>query len=308
MAQIVVIGSNGSSVQNGLGEFILADFGTQDPSQGRYVGTQGFYDLMAKLATLQVGAAPVIRLALTTGPFVVPLAGMPATGWDFRGGWITSFYGTTGSVVLDCPPGVLLDNLFGIGGTMFGLGAVVLRIAPPPGTGVLNFSVLPPGAAWITTIGSGSAVDHSTSTGAYLRGPNANTTCVLVSANSQQNTGIVPPLTGPLLELGNTDGAVLAQFGTNGLPNGSLVGGGPGSTLLNIYDASANPNTDNIAVFAPGFTGGGGVIPFSFVYGQFVQYVAANPAFWAGPSPANVNATLERLAAAVSGLLGGPIP
>lgn len=323
----------GSGGGPGVGEFIHADFGTQDEAQGRYVGTQGWVDLMAKLATIQIGASPVVRLAYTTGPFTVPLAGMPTNGWDFRGGSLTSFYGATGAVTLNVPPGVKLDNLFGIGGTFLGNGAVVVKIAPPSGTNVLNFSALPTGAAWIFVIGGGSAIDHSTDTGTLMQGPDANTTMVLVAAFSQQNTGLAPPLSGPLLTLGATDGAVSAQVGFGGLPDNWLVGGGPGSTLLRIYDASANPNTPNIGTWAPGFTGGGGINDFSFTLGKFIAYddafispplgattvqgaidalkaqpyTAGTPADWSG-APATLGAALDRLASAVAGLLGGPIP
>ncbi len=207
---------------SGLGDFVFSDFGTQDPIQGRYTSWPA---LMAKLATLQLGASPVIRFALASGPFTVPLTDMPVTGWDIRGGSFTSFYGATGAVVVDCPPGVMFDNLFRIGGSSLGDGAVVVKIAPPAGTHVLNFSALPPGGAHIFVIGGGSAIDHSTDVGALMKGPNDGTTMVLVSAGSQQNTGIVPPLTGPLLELGANDGAVGGQLVTGGLPDGWLAGG-----------------------------------------------------------------------------------
>lgn len=289
----------------GVGEFIFADFGTQDESQGRYTS---WTDLMAKLATLQIGASPLIRLAFTTGPFTVPLVGMPPLGWDFRGGWITSFYGASGAVVLNCPPGVMFDNLFGIGGQSLGNGAVVMQIAPPAGTQVLNFSALPPGSAYIFVIGSGSAIDHSIDVGTLMKGPDANTTMVLVSSASQQNTGLAPPLSGPLLEIGATDGAVGAQLLFGGLPDGWLVGGGPGSSLLNIYDLNANALTNDIATWCPGFTGGGGVVPFTFGKASLVGYTAANPADWDVSAPTEVNAAIDRLASAVSGLLGGPIP
>lgn len=326
----------------GSGELIFADFGTQDEAQGRYTS---WTDLMAKLATIQFGASPVVRLALTTGPFTVPLAGMPVNGWDLRGGSFTSFYGASGSVVLDCPPGVMFDNLFGIGGASLGEGSVLLKIAPPAGTQVLNFSALPLGAAYIFVIGGGSAIDHSTDVGAFMKGPDASTTMVLVSAGSQQNTGLLPPLSGPLLEIGATDGAVGGQLLFGGLPDGWLVGGGLGSTLLNIYDINANTATNDIASWCPGFTGGGGVIPFTFGKSLLLSYDDAavppaigvadvqaaldffkvvtqgtgaqvlydasfggNPGDWTGAPPPSLGAAIDRLAAAVAGLLGGTIP
>jgi len=329
----------GASAVLGVGEFVFADFGTQDEAQGRYTS---WTDLMAKLATIQFGAAPVVRCAFTTGPFTVPLAGMPANGWDFRGGHVSSFFGATGVVVLDCPPGVKLDNLFSFGGETLGQGTVVIKIAPPPGTGVLEFTALPPGAAWIHVIGGGSFVDHSTDTGAYMRGDNTGRSCVMVTAEAMQNAELSFPLSGPLVELGATDGAVGVQWGNGGLPTGWLAGGGPGSDLLNFYDDGANPDTDNLAVWCPGFTGGGVVTSLSWTLAKWAAYDDAaispplgatnaqaaidvlklatkgngsgmlyTPAYagdWDTSDPPNVQAALDRLANAVAGLLGTPIP
>lgn len=292
-ATVSLVGQGGSS------ELVLADFGTQDVTQGRYTD---WYDLMAKLASLQFGASPKIRLALETGPFTVPLAGMPPTGWDFRGGNLTSFYGASGTEVLNVPAGVKLDNLFGMGGAALGDGAVIMKIDPPPGTSVLEFSALPVGTAFIFVIGGGSGVDHSTNTGALMRGPNASTTMVLVSNSSQQNTGLVPPLSGPLLELGATDGAVGVQFNFGGLPDNWLVGGGLGSGLLSIFDTSANVNTKNPGVWVPGFTGGGGTIYFNFDKAQFLNYTPTSLPNWSGIAPDSVADALDRIAAAI-----GPI-
>jgi hypothetical protein len=295
-----------ATIAGGIGDFVFSDFGAQDPAQGRYTS---WSDLMAKLATLQFGAAPTVRLALTTGPFTVPSVGMPVNGWDFRGGRLTSFYGATGAVQVIVPAGVMFDNLFAIGGALLGDGAVVLKIDPPAGTNVLNFSALfAPGSAWIHVIGGGSLVDHSTNVGAYMKGPDASVTMVLVASGSQQNTGLAPPLTGPLLELGSTDGAVGVQYWTGGLPDGWLVGGGVGSTLLSIHDTAANPNTGNPGVWVPGFTGGGGVLEFNYDLSKFLRYQAGNPADWVGAPPTDVQSALDRISAAVAGLLGGPIP
>ena len=58
----------------GSGGLTFADYGTQDTSAGRYTS---WTDLMAALAAMQIGSAPIITVSLTTGPFAVPLAGMP---------------------------------------------------------------------------------------------------------------------------------------------------------------------------------------------------------------------------------------
>lgn len=273
LAAAGVFGGGGSGGGLGVGEFIHADFGTQDESQGRYVGVQGWVDLLAKLATLQIGAAPVVRLAYTTGPFSVPAAGMPVGGWDLRGGWVTSFFGATGAVVLALPAGVKLDNVFGIGGRVgIGEGAVILKISPPAGTGVLEFTALPPGAPWIFTIGGGSFVEHIDDVGALMRGDDSGRTVVLVTSWAQQNSGFGPSLSGPLVEIGITDSAAGVQYGNGGLPDGWLAGGGPSSSLLLIHDDAPNPLTDDVQVWIPAFTGGAGVFPLSYTNGRFVSY------------------------------------
>lgn len=287
--------------------FVLADFGTQDPSQGRYTS---WVDLMAALQQVQYGAAPMVRCAFETGPFTVPLVGMPASGWDLRGGRFTSFYAASGTVILDLPAGVKIDNCFGIGsGADPAAGSLFLKIAPPAGTGVLEWTALPPGAPSIFSIGGGCAVDHSTSTGALIRTNGVNGFAVIACVGANQNVGLVPPLSGPLVQLQGNDGAVgVQQLAPNGLPDGWIVGGGLTSGLLSIYDISANPNTPNPAVWIPGFSGGAGVTtPFPLQRSSLLSYSPVAPANWAG-SPADVAAAIDRLAAAVVGLLGGPIP
>ena len=288
--------------------FVLADFGTQDPSQGRYTS---WPDLMAALQQVQFGAAPLVRCAFETGvPFDVPLAGMPASGWDLRGGRLGSFYAQSGVVILNLLPGVKLDNCFGIGsGADPTAGSIYLKIAPPPGKGVLEWTALPSGAPRIFAIGGGCAVDHSTSTGALILTNGVDGFAVLAAIGANQNVGLVPALSGPLVQLQGNDGAVgVQQLAPNGLPDGWIAGGGPTSGLLSIYDISANPNTTNPAVWIPGFTGGAGVTtPFPLQRSSLLSYVPVAPANWAG-SPADVSDALDRIAAAVAGLLGGPIP
>jgi len=285
--------------------YVFADFGTQDPSQGRYTS---WTDLMAELATIQLGAAPLVRLALQTGPFVVPLAGMPVNGWDFRGGTIGSFYGATGAVVLDVPDGVKFDMLYGIGELGGVNGSVVMKIDPALNTGVLEFSALPLGSAYIFSIGSGSAVDHSTNTGALMRSPGGfpPTTMVLALTAANQNVGLAPPLSGPLLELNGDDGAVGVQrISPGGLPDNWLVGGGPTSSLVSIYDINANPNTLNPAAWVPFFTGGGGVsYPFPLELSSLLFYddFLVAPALGAS----NVQGAIDALKGASSpGFLSG---
>lgn len=307
VAVLLAAGQIGGSGVGSAPSFVFANFGTQDTSQGRYTD---WHDLMAALQQVQIGAAPTVKLALQ-GPFTVPLTGMPVNGWDLRGGRFGSYYGATGSVVIDFPAGAKLDNCFGIGlGVDPAGGSVVMKIAPPAGTGVCEWSALPldAGAAPIFVIGGGCVVDHSTAPGALMRTANVapgGGTNVLVVAGANQNVGLVPPLSGPLMELVGIDSAVcVQQMAPNGMPDSWLVGGGASSILLSIYDIAANPNTPNPAAWVPGFTGGGGVItPFPLQKSSLLNYVPSVLADWSGVAPTSVADALDRIAAKIT-----PIP
>lgn len=231
---------------------VFADFGAQAPSLGRYTV---WGDFVAALAAIPLGSAPIITLALQTGPFVVPLAGMPVTGWDFRGGTIRGASPAIGSIVLDCPPGVKLDNLAGSEW-------LIIKIAPPAGTGVCEFTATLPGAGRIHFV-RGGYVDHTAAPGAFIRSPGTvpgGDTTVLASfeANWFQHPG---PLAGPLVFLSNDggqedDGAVLVQIGClGGLPSGALANNNAAPSLILIRDSTANPDTTSLPLFAPGYSG-----------------------------------------------------
>lgn len=295
------------------------------------------------IGALPYGEQPIVCcVSMGGGPIVVPdHRPFWPNGWPMRGGRLTSFYPATGVVSLDLFTNVVqFDMCFGLGqGSDFAGGGLVIGIAPPAGEGVLNFSDLPLGAPRVFTIGGGCAVDHHLTTGAFIRSPGGGTTMVLIAAGCQQNTGLVPPLSGPLLELVGDDGPVAVQIQAfGGLPDNWCVGGGPGSGLLNIHDLMANTNTDNPAVWIPGFTGGAGVVPFNFSRSKFLlyddalvapplgadrvqaaldalktltagdAYAPANPGDWLAPPPTTRAGALDRLGTAVAGLLSGPIP
>lgn len=256
--------------------------------------------MFADIFVLPDGEQPFVSfVSLGAGPINVPLVGMPVNGWDMRGGRWGSFYAATGSVVVNIPNGGMIDMLFGW------QDGLVVKIDPAPGTGVFNFSGIPIGAAYIIGIGGGSAIDHSTNTGAMVRSPGGIFSTTMVIAMSGEQL-IAPPLTGPLLELTGDDGAVGAQLqSVAGLPDGWLVGGGVGSSLLVISDVKGNDPTS--PTFAPGFTGGGGSTFLNFDRALMLSFTPSAPGDWAG-SPTNTQEAIDRIAAAVSGLLGGPIP
>jgi hypothetical protein len=322
--------------------FVFADSGTQDVAAGRYTS---WADLMAKLATVQIGAAPVIVVALTVGPFVVPLAGMPVDGWDLRGGTLRSFYRATGAVVLELPAGVKLNNCFGIDD------GLVLTIEPGAGTGVLEWTALPAQAPRIFQVGDGCYIRNNDA-GALMRSKGdqpGGTTHVLVAFSSAFAVADPPvPAGAKLVHLSadggqNADGIVLVQgqSALGGLPTDCVENSGAANVAIVIYDICANPLTPNMALWQPSFTGtvvfsyavaNPLVLPYDDLYitpplgatsvqasldalknatknnAQGLLYAPAYAGDWDTSDPTNVRDALDRLANAVAGLLGTPIP
>ena len=210
--------------------------------------------MFAAIALLPLGEQPVVSVVDTTGvPLPIPLAGMPVNGWNMRGGSIISFYRATGQVTLDAPAGVMFDMLLEIGN------GLVLTVAPAIGTGVLNFSLIPDGGAFVFTIGLGAVVINS-GAGALIRtrgnalSPSTN---VLALFGCSMGALFLPASTGPLIELVADDGAVLAFVNTlGGVPifpaAAPVLGGGPLSNLIVIADSSATLPSE----WSVGYTGG----------------------------------------------------
>lgn len=282
--------------------FIIDD--TLPPQDNRFAD---WGSMFAAIDQLPFGEVPVVMNGKLGAPLVAPGlgGGQPVDGWDLRGGRFASPYGATGACILDLATNnVKLNNCFGFGtGGSIGEGSIVVQIAPPPGEGVLNFSLLSAGGAFIFVLGGGCAIDHTTSAGALMRSPGAlsGTTMVMVCSGSQTSV-FYPALSGPFVELQGDDGAVGVQIQTaNGLPDGWLAGGGPFSALLSIHDEWANAKTRNIAAWVPGFTGGGGSTEFSFTKAHLLGYQPGAPGNWAGTPPDTVGEALDRLAAANPG-------
>jgi hypothetical protein len=250
--------------------------------------------MLGVIATLPVGEMPIVTFVDQGGnPPIIPLAGMPVGGWDMRLGYWQSYLPATGAVVANIPAGVLIDNLQGI------KDGLVLKINPPPGTGVLGFSLIPAGQGRVFSIDAGSAVDHTTNTGALVRtlGLGGDTYVIAIRLAGQALS--VGPLTGPLLELVGNDGGVGSQQDTlGGLPNGWLAGGGPGSPMIVISDSTGNDPTS--PTFAPGFTGGGGTFFFNSANANMVSYAPAVPGNWPFPPPTDVAEALDVLIAGAS--------
>jgi hypothetical protein len=203
--------------------------------------------MFAAIALLPIGEMPVVSVVDITGlPVPVPLAGMPVNGWDMRGGSIVSFYRATGQVTLDALPGVKFDMLLEIGN------GLVLTVAPPANTGVLEFSLIPDSGPFVFTIGLGATVINN-GAGALIRSRGnllSTGTYVLLLFGSAQGS-IFPPLPGPgpIVELTGDDGVVLSQQQTlGGMPIAPLTrwlaGGSAASVLIVITDASGTSPTE----------------------------------------------------------------
>ena len=254
-------------------------------SSGNVYGS--WADLMAACAALPSGSA-VLILVTPGPPFVVPLVGMPVSGWNLAGCTLGATYLGTGGTVLIVPAGVLLDNLAGLGQ------GLEVQIDPPPGTGVLNFTATLPGFGRIVGLGTGGYFRHSTGTGALIRtaGTNPGGDVYVLIGKGNNAALYAPPLSGPLLELVGNDSAVgvsLSTFG--GLQNGWLAGGSPlSSTLLYILDATGTPLTD--LAFIPAYTG----LPATEVNVDRAISVPYNDALALPPlGVANVQAALDAL-------------
>lgn len=290
----------------GGGGLTFTNYFPNDPGKGVYTDWAEF---MAAVALIPIGTLPTLTIACVGTPFVVPSAGMPVNGWDMRGGVLRSFYFGTGAVVLDLPAGVKIDNCFGI------TDGLVLVIAPAAGAGVLEWSALPPQAARIFAVGPGCYVRNN-GAGALMRSPGdqpGGTTHVLSFAGSNFGVADPPlPVGAKLLFLSNDggqndDGGVLVQQGTvGGAPTDCLANNGTNNTLVSIFDDTANPLTRDVPTWQPSFTGTV-ALTGAASDAQNLTFTTTNSAFWAG-NPTTTRDAIDRLAAAVAGLLGGPIP
>lgn len=90
-----------------------------------------------------------------------------------------------------------------------------------------------------------------------------------------------------------------------GAGQGFVVEAGGVASLVSPYAHGCTVNYSIGAAFDPD-TAPEGSYPLSRATDQ--EYVAATPASWASPAPTTAKQAIDRIAAAVAGLLGGPIP
>jgi hypothetical protein len=269
-------------------------------------------ELCRYLDSLPFGAFPRVTI---TQDFTVPLVGMPVGGWDMGRAVLQAFSPQTGVVTLHAPAGVQFDMLFGIN---FGLGFHV----HPVTDGVLNYSSLLPGEATLFTVGFGCAFTNVSPNGsAAILSPGTNPGGdTIVFALTQSSNPVAPVSTGPWIRLRGNDGAVGAsQAGGFGgqFPDGWVVGGGPGSTVLYVDGISSVTPAITPGPYAPGFTGGGGVSAINGTNPAMLNYSTAGlpVGTFPNPQPQNAKDALDSLATrgstyvfgadGLSSLLGG---
>jgi len=124
-------------------------------------------------------------------------------------------------------------------------------------------------------------------------------------------------LTGPAIGIARTGAGTTVGYVAHILETGAGIGAGLGILLgggeIHLKCLELNTNTAyNVGV------GGvlrldanlitGGVVGAGPAYINTAGFVTAAPANWAVSAPTDLNVALDRMATAVAGLLGGPIP
>ena len=179
--------------------------------------------LIAFIATLKRGQAPSITFMQS---FVVPLAGMPATGWPMNLATLKAFEPATGFVGLDLPDGVSLDML---GGITFGLS---LFCHPSIPYGVLRWSQFPDasGIVRIFAIGEGGNFKNYGSAPAIITPGVATQTYVVIALAYPALAAGGPPDSAPWVEANGSDVLIL-----------SAIAVGPYGTVPNNWATTASP-------------------------------------------------------------------
>lgn len=259
------------------------------PRDGNRIGN--WAELCTAIGLLPEGIAPIVTF---DGPATIPAAGCPAGGWDMRGAnWrsVSHATGDGGAVVVEA--GAVVRNLHGI---INGLRVGFLPLVDVPALAydwdrVVVLTV--ERGAVLTNDGPGPLV-QTPGTGAYF-----------VLSCAYAAWGAAPPLAAPIVDAGASglDIVINVLEGTNPfarMPDGWLVGAGA-TLIYQLGPTDAVPAT-------PGWTGPAATILRSVCEPEAMPYGASIPAHWLGAAPTLVGDAIDRLAAAVAGLLGAPIP
>ena len=217
---------------------------------------------------------------------------LPGGTFDMQGRatWSDSGIQASGGVQVAIPDGGIVKNLRGF------FGAIQLNTAST-GVSPLQFDGLPFASPFNVGAGASFLQTGAAAVIAIAAGQTAFITLAdAINVNSF-------PAFGELISLGAASSLVLFVYEGLNFFNGpgKLISGPVGSTLIYAVDASWIGNPAN-----PNFLGATTTLLLDTA--PNVAFTAAVPAQWAPPPPANASDAINRLAAAVSGLLGGPIP
>lgn len=254
--------------------------------------------MCAVIGALPLGALPSVKFVKS---FTVPTVGMPPGGWGpFGLGTWLAFDVETGTVVVTIPDTVKIDSLSQIDN------GLVVTCFPDTSDGVFVYSQLLPGQQWVMRVELAAALSNqSPSNKALLVTPGIPGTPTTIALAFDNANNLIVPSIAPFVRLMGDDSAIGALISNrifSGFPDGWVVGGGAGSGIVYLNGVDAGP-----LPLIPGFTGGGGVAIINNSSARNVTYTPANAGDWGG-NPATSQDALDRIAAAVAGLLGGPIP
>lgn len=203
------------------------------PQSGNVYGD--FSQLMAVIASLPDRSLPEVIFVKDA---TIPLAGMPAGGWDMKMGTWSSYTTATGVVKVTIPDGVSIDNLADISN------GLLVECAPTSDYGVFKFSESA-GLPWVFIVSFGAALRNATPSNNALIVPTAADFVVLATALA--SFAAVAPSTGPLVR--GAGGTIIGSQNETGvygwLPNDWVDGVG---TL--IYQNSAGANEPTLSAWA----------------------------------------------------------
>lgn len=321
-ARLADVGGGGGG--GGGWNYIFDQLATQDPAKNVY---SSWADLCAHIGTLSQGVQPIIQFQRD---FTIPLAGMPASGWYMASAKLTAFTFVTGAVTATIEDGAKLDT---IAGWSDGL---TLAFQPSVVTDTINWTTQMaqyPGLPSVLFVGRGAAY-HSTGAVAPITGPGTGQYIVLASNEATFRAG--PPEPQALVNITGADIFIESQqfsgyFGS--LPDGYLIGNGnlvrqvgletqlaliPGFTGAIVLTVTAKAPADRIvyddalapAPFAPlGATDVQAAIDALKNPSKVIPSASPfPPGTWDTSDPASIDEAIQRMAAAIAGLLGGPIP
>lgn len=274
--------------------YVLSQTGPAAPAHNVFTD---WVELVQAISTLPKGAAPQITI---DGAFSVPTADMPVGGWDMKFAFLRSPTTATGSSgALTIPDGAQLLDVAAIGN-----GLAVIVAPTTPGTPPFTFSSPVGGIPRVLLIGLGGALWNYGSEPAIVTpgaGPASQTYTVLGIFGA--SFGANAPSTAPLINVRSHDIVIAVQYlcGVVGkLEDGWLVG-----DLTSNLIKQGNIDAGRPAI--PGFLGtvifdAQGADPMNLPYAEVV------PGTFVAPPPATQKEFNDRIAAAVSALVGGPIP